>query len=180
MISEAVFTQLIKRIVQLERVVQRQQMRMNNMIREAKVLEVDPATGMAIVDAHGIVSPPIPWLQQAGDVVDWEPPRRDQRMMMFSPNGDMGRGFLLPGGFTEQIGQPYQEGAMFARMIGATKLTGTASGYMVETPTFTIKANVLIEGDVQINGSSLRHNDKNIGSTHTHVTAPPGPPGVPS
>jgi phage baseplate assembly protein gpV len=64
-------------------------------------------------------------------------------------------------------------------MIGDTKLTGTASGYMVETPTFTIKANVVIEGNVDISGANLNHNGKNVGSTHGHVTAPPGPPGPP-
>lgn len=179
MTTDLLWKQLIDRLTSLERLVVRQQMRINNMMREAKVLEVDPSTGLAIVDAHGVVSRPVPWLQQAGDIVDWEPPAVGQRMVMFSPNGDLGRGFLLPGGFTDQVGQPYQEGAMFGRSIGDTKISGTGSGYMVETPTFTIKANVVIEGDVRISGSSLLHNDKNVGSSHRHpesigsITDPP-------
>lgn len=49
----------------------------------------------------------------------------------------------------------------------------------------TITADVQIDGDVKINGafdvdgSSFTHNGKNVGATHGHVTAPPGPPGPP-
>lgn len=177
---DALLARLIDRITQLERIVSRQQMRINNILREAKVLEVDTQNGLAIVDAHGVVSKPIPWLQQAGDIVDWEPPAAGQRMVMLSPNGDVGRAFLLPGGFTEAVGQPYSDGAMFGRQIGGTKLSGSASGYMVETQTFTIKANVVIQGNVDISGGRLTHNGVNVGSSHTHpesigtVTGGPG------
>lgn len=177
---DALIARLVNRITQLETIVSRQGMRINNIMREARVLEVDPHSGLAIVDAQGVISKPIPWLQQAGDIVDWEPPAKDQRMMMFSPNGDIGRAFLLPGGFTEAVGQPYDQGAMFGRQIGGTKLSGSASGYMVETQTFTIKANVVIQGDVDISGGRLTHNGVNVGSTHTHpesigtVTGGPG------
>lgn len=179
MSHDVVWQALMNRITALERLVARQNMRINNMMREASVLEVDPAKGTAVVDAHGIITKGIPWLQQAGDIVDWDPPSVGQRMVMFSPNGDIGRGFLLPGGYTESVGQPYSEGAMFGRTIGGTKITGYGDSYNIETATFTIKGNVVIDGNVTISGSSLTHNGSNVGSTHTHpesigsVTGPP-------
>jgi phage baseplate assembly protein gpV len=174
--SHDVFWQrLIDRITHLERLVVRQNMRINNMIREAKVLEVDPSNGTAVVDAHGIVTKGVPWLQQAGDIVDWEPPSQGQRMMLFSPGGEIARGFLLPGGFTDAAPQPYDQGAMFGRSIGGTKISGSANGYNIETSTFTIKGNVVITGNVDISGANLMHNGKNVGSTHTHTNVEPGP-----
>jgi phage baseplate assembly protein V len=46
-------------------------------------------------------------------------------------------------------------------------------GMTIETGNLSIKAPVAIEG------ATLTHNSKNIGSTHGHVTAPPGPSGPP-
>lgn len=168
MSADHIFDQLIARIQHLERVVERQAVRMNNMIREGKVTDVNYEKGLAIVDAHGIPSKPSPWLQHAGSIVDWEPPAVGQRVVLFSPSGDLGRGFILPGGYTEQTPQPYARGAMFSRTIGGTKITGDGSSYRVETETIVLKANVVIEGNVTITGSELTHNGKNVGSTHVH------------
>ena len=171
---EVLWRQLVQRIEGCERVIARQQSLINNLVREAKVVDVDAANGLAVVDAHGVISKPIPWLQQAGSIVDWEPPAKGQRMVMISPNGDIGRGFLLPGGYTESVPQPYGEGAMFGRHIGATKIYGSDGAYNIETGTFTIKANIVIEGNVRINGASLTHNGKNVGSDHNHTGVMPG------
>lgn len=168
--TESLFRALLKRLEYLERIVSRQTMMINNLIRDANVLDVDLTKGVAIVDAHGI-EVEAPWLQQAGDIVDWDPPSKGQRMMLFSPNGDPGRGFLMPGGYTEKKPQPYHEGEMFARTIGRTKITGSGSGYQVETGTFTIKGNVVIEGNISSQGT-VTNNGKNIGSTHTNAGLP--------
>ena len=42
-----------------------------------------------------------------------------------------------------------------------------------------ITADVEIAGRLDVTGSGLTHNGKNVGSDHGHVTAPPGPPGPP-
>lgn len=175
MSTEVVFGRLINRIEHLERVVQRLSMRANNMIREGKVTEVDYENGLAVVDAHGVISKPIPWLQQAGDIVDWDPPAVGQRMVMFSPTGDIGRGFLLPGGYTDSVRQPHQSGQSWGRNLGGTKIFGDGSSYNVETGTFSIKANVVIEGNVTITGDVLTHNSKNVGHDHTHSGVRSGP-----
>lgn len=62
--------------------------------------------------------------------------------------------------------------------IGDTILA--VSGDLVEiTGKTKIVGDVEIEGAVKITGSSLTHNGKNVGSTHGHVSAPPGSPGPP-
>src|SRR6218665_1800777 len=126
---EVIFARLLNRIAHLERVVSGMARQQNNLIREAKVVEVDFEKGLAVVEAHGVKSEPIPWLQHAGSVVDWEPPKVGQRMVMFSPSGNLARGFLLPGGYTDDVEQPSQEGASFLRQIGDTKLFGSADSY---------------------------------------------------
>jgi phage baseplate assembly protein gpV len=56
----------------------------------------------------------------------------------------------------------------FARLsVGDASITITAGKITIAAP------------QVQIDGSGLRHNDRNIGDDHAHVTAPPGPPGPP-
>lgn len=165
---DALVARLVGRITHLERVVNRMAARQNNLIREGRVLSVDFEKGLAVVEAQGIETQPVPWLQQAGSIVDWEPPAVGQRMVLFSPSGDIGRGFLLPGGYTDQVGQPSQEGASFLRQIGDTKVWGNGNSYNIETGTFTIRGDLLIEGSILI------HNGKNIGHDHLHTGVIPG------
>ncbi len=165
---------LVDRLTFLEQVVERQGSRMNNMIREAKVIEVDVETGTARVDAHGVETDLVPWLQYAGSIVDWDPLSVGQRVMFFSPNGDPAKGFILPGGYTDEAPQPHQEGEMSSRTIGGTKLETRADSHSLETETYRIKANVEIEGNVIIKGNVdfsdgyVKHNGTVIDDTHRH------------
>lgn len=56
---------------------------------------------------------------------------------------------------------------------GAKAVSVVATSVTLEAASITLKGPVAIEGD------SLTHNGKNVGYTHGHVTAPPGPPGPP-
>lgn len=165
---------LLDRIVLLERVVERQATRMNNMIREARVVSVDHQTGTAIVDAHGVETAPVPWIQQAGSIVDWDPPAVGQRMVLFSPCGDLARGFLMPGGYTDDVGQPDNEGEMSSRTVGGTKIETRSDQHMVTTPTFRIKGHLIVEGDVDFSAGHVHHNGKSIGDDHKHGGIVPG------
>lgn len=161
---------LVTRIEALERAASRTQMYLNNLMREGRVLDVDLKKGLAKVDAQGL-EVTAPWLQHAGEVSDWTPLSSDQRVILLSPGGDPGRGFVLPAGFTEKFGQKYSEGAMFARTIGASKMVGTTSGFSFESGEFKIKGNLIIDGDIVSNGS-VTNKGKDIGSTHTNGGAP--------
>lgn len=58
-------------------------------------------------------------------------------------------------------------------IAGAKSVSVQATAITLEAADITFKGNVAIEG------ASLTHNGKNVGDTHGHVTAPPGPPGPP-
>lgn len=90
---------LEKRIEQLDR-------RLNNTLREAKVVEVDAGKGLAKVEAHGLKSGWSPWLARAGDILEWEPPTVGERVMFISPTGEPGQGVILQGGYSNQFPQP--------------------------------------------------------------------------
>jgi phage baseplate assembly protein V len=90
---------LEKRMEQLDR-------RLNNTVREAKVVEIDADKGLVKVEAHGLKSGWSPWLTRAGDIVEWEPPTVGERVVFVSPTGEPGQGFVLQGGYSDQFKQP--------------------------------------------------------------------------
>lgn len=171
------FGVLLKRISFLERVVERQSVRMNSMIREGTVLDVDYSKGLAVVDAHGIPTKPTPWLEPAnGDFAEWTPMAKNQRVMLFSPGGDLGRAFIMPGGYTDEVAQPHQtQGEKFTK-FGGTTFKQSAGGLFIEVggTEFSFTA----AGFYQ-KGGRQDHDGKNVGSTHGHESAPPGVPGPP-
>jgi phage baseplate assembly protein V len=168
---------LVKRIAHLERIVERQTVRMNSMIREGTVTDVDYDKGLAIVDAHGVETKPTPWLEPANsDYTDWTPMAKNQRVMVFSPGGDLARAFILPGGYTDQAAQPHQkQGERFTK-FGDTTFKQTSSGLFINAggTEFSFTA----AGFYQTGGRQ-DHDGKNVGSTHGHESAPPGDPGPP-
>ena len=123
---------LVNSVRQLEKVVNRQEVRLNNMFREGSVKEVDYSKGLAVVDAHGVESKEVPWMEPAGDIVEWTPVSQGQRVMLVSPGGQSGRGFIIPGGYTDSVPQPHTEGATKRIKIGATQHTLSTDGLVLE------------------------------------------------
>lgn len=162
---------LIRRIEQLEQIADRQEVRMNNFIREARVKEVDYENGTAIVDAQGVESFSVPWLEQAGDVVEWNPITAGQRVMLFSPSGDMSRAFIMPGGFTDDVPQPHNKGGEKRVKIGDCVITQSASGLTFEIG--GTKYEFTGDGFTQTGGKQ-KHDGKDVGSTHIHGGVAPG------
>lgn len=171
--ASVLFAGLIERIELLERVIEEMGVKQNNIIREARVVSVDTEKKVAVVEAQGLESIEVPWITQAGTVLDWEPPKEGQRMLLFSPGGNTGRALLLPGGYTDEATHPSSDGNGFGRIIGNTKIFGTGATYDIETDTFTVKANIVFEGDMSLKGNftsegSITNNGKDVGSTHTN------------
>lgn len=177
MSAELVFARLLERIELLERTIESLSVGQNNLIREASVLSVDTEKKVAVVEAQGLESIEVPWVTQAGTVVDWEPPKVGQRMLLISPGGNVGRAVLLPGGYTDDATHPSSDGNGFGRIIGNTKIFGTDGTYDIETNTFTVKANIVFEGNMSLKGDftsvgSMTNNGKNVGSSHTNAGNP--------
>ena len=88
-------------------------------------------------------------------------PRAGQIVGIVNPGGDPRQGVLLRGGFSD-VNPPISQD------LGENR-------FSFGGVTITIAAGkVTIEGDVQVNGSSLRHNAKNVGDTHVHGGVVPG------
>lgn len=168
---ETVFQRLLDRIGTLESTVQRQQVRINNMFREGTVKSVDEKTGTAIVDAHGVESKPSPWLTQAGDINEWTPLSEGQRVVLISPGGDMGRSFIMPGGYTDEVKAPHDAKAQKRVKIGNAVITHSGDGLFIEVGGASFQFTGA--GFEQIGGEQ-KHDGLNVGSTHVHGGVIPG------
>ena len=59
--------------------------------------------------------------------------------------------------------------------VGGSTAVITDGAITGQADTITLTGQITLNGDVQINGSSLQHNGVNVGSTHTHSGVTPGP-----
>lgn len=178
---------LFKKIEQMDRTINQQNVKMNNMFREASVSEVDFDTGLAVVKAHGIESKQVPWMQQAGAVNEWTPLSEKQRVILVSPGGDMGRAFVMPGGYSDQTKAPHNKGAEKRVTIGGAVITHSGQGLNIKiggsTFVFTEEGlNVYVGGTTYSftgdgfmqTGGKQEHDGKNVGSDHKHGGVVPG------
>lgn len=197
---ETMFRRLLDRIDGLERLVSRQSVRINNLLREGQVKSVDCEKGLAVVDAHGVETKMVPWLEQAGDINEWTPPSAGQRVLLASPGGDPGKAVIMNGGYTDETRQPDNRGAHKRVRIGGATVTHSADGWVfevgssrliIEPNRITIHSEEIVisaerlsmqANEVGIVGDSLTHNDRNVGDTHVHGGIFPGPAntGVPA
>lgn len=182
-----IVARVMPRLEQLERVVEKQQTLINNMFREGEVQSVDHPNGRVVAVAHGIETKPISRLEQAGDIVEWNPLSVGQRVIVVAPGGDLGKAFIIPGGFTDQVPQPDNRGAHKRTKIGNSLVTQSAAGLVIEVDgaTFTFSAAGLsveiggtrfdfTAGGFAQGGGKQTHNEKNVGSDHVHGGITPG------
>lgn len=103
------FRLMHKRFQELEGQVESMKRRMNNVVREGQVTKLDAAKGLAEVEANGLPSMMVPWVQRAGSRREWDPPAKGERVIMLSPTGDPGQGLILPGGYSDQFKQNHNK-----------------------------------------------------------------------
>lgn len=80
-----------------------------NVLRPGKVLAVDHDKKLVQVDTGIEPAPWRPWLDHSGSLREWKPPVVGQKVMMFSPSGDIANGFVLAGGFSDQFPAPHDK-----------------------------------------------------------------------
>lgn len=119
------FDQLGRAILSLDKRIEQLDRRLNNIVREAKVLEVDAEKGLVKVEAHGLKSGWMPWVERAGAIREWAPPAKDERVIVLSPTGEPGQGLVLAGGFSDQFKQPSMDAGERLIQIGENKLSMT-------------------------------------------------------
>lgn len=166
---DVVFAKLMARIEDLERVVNQQDRRINEMFREGEILEAfEDGTYEAKFYGDESRTKRIEHPQQAGEISDWVPYSKGQRVLLVNPSGEPGKGFILPAGYTDSFDQPHNKlGEAFRKVGASTDLT--TGGKRVITASL-----IELRGNVHVIGGSLRHNDKNVGDDHTHGGIIPG------
>lgn len=99
--------------------------------------------------------------------------------------GDEGDMVLLPlGNPSQRMGGLSKGDVGLANKFGDRLIVKASGGIEVQAATsVTLKVGgvtlTISDGGIAAEGGRFTHNGVNIGSDHKHVTAPPGPPGVP-
>jgi hypothetical protein len=168
---QRVFSALINRIEQLEGVVNQQDRRISNMMREGTVTEVDHAKGVAKADIGGFETKEIPWAQRAGEIKEWNPVSVGERILVVNPTGEVGNGIIMPGGFSKEFGQNHDQGAQYRQTIGSATITSSGDGLVIVAGgvTFTFNGSGFTQ-----DGGAVTHDGKNIGKDHKHKEVMPG------
>lgn len=158
-----------------------------DLLREGVVIERAGATcRVAIGDLE---SGPLPWLAgRAGDATIWSPPSIGEQVLVLSPEGDLARGIVLPGLYSDAHAAPAEDGSTMlrfgdgtviqydpaARHLNATVPGGSAT---IEAQDIVLLGSVTIMGDVEVGGTLTASGDV-VGSgkslkdhVHTKVQA---------
>jgi phage baseplate assembly protein gpV len=149
------------RIEELER-------RHANLMRPGKVTEVDHAKGLVKVKVGDLDSQWVPWTETAGAIKTWTPPSVGQQVHLFSPSGEPGQGWVMAAGFSDENTQPHDKGAEHKFVIGDTSVFLTGAKAVITA------TDIEFNGKVQVNGTQIKHNTKNIGDDHKHTGVTPG------
>lgn len=147
-----VISQLANRMEELER-------RQANLMRPGVVTEVDLEHALVKVKAGNLPSAWLPWMELAGSIKSWGPPAVGQQVHLFSPSGEPGQGWVLPGGFSDTNPQGHNKAGEYK--LSASRIILAAD-------------EIILDGKVHVTGDELTHRDKNVGDNHKHMGVIPG------
>jgi len=140
------FERLIFRITELER-------RVRNQLRTGRVAEVDYQNARVKVidedgDQHKLTTAWLPWAEVGGQIKSWNPPVKDQQVIVVSPSGEVGQGVVLPAAFSDHHPQPSTSGSEQLVTFGETTVRLTEGEARIISP------KIVLEGDVHLGGDS--------------------------
>ena len=192
-------TDLAFRVGELER-------KLRNVLRPAKVVEVDAAAARVRVD-FGLAdepapSGPLPWLTPAaGGVRVWRAPSAGEQVMVLAPGGEAYPAVALPGIFCDDFPAPETDGRIAAAVFpdgsrvgfdeaGPTLAIEAAEGTAVEitaaegvtvTGDVTVDGDLTVTGDVEAEGHIADENGnmaemRTAYNAHAHPPQAPAPP----
>ncbi|MER9652536.1 phage baseplate assembly protein V [Mesorhizobium sp. M0152] len=152
--------------------------------RTGKVVEVDPAKGLARIEllAKGsngkpFLSPWVPWAEQAAGLAKTHfPPSVGQQVTLSSETGDLADGVIEQSIPSNQNPRPSKAGDEFVLIDNGGVRVSVSGGKLTITCTdFKVGATqTTLDSKLQVNGESLRHNAKEVGDTHLHGGVVPG------
>ena len=162
--------ELAARIAELER-------RFAGSIRHGTVAEVDPAKGRARLDlgestsGGRFLSPWVPYSQVAGALKAHIPPTVGQQLTLLAPGGDWQQAVAVPLAFSDKNPSPSDAGDR--NVITYGNVTLTLADDLVTIAVGGVSFEVTGSG-IEIIGGTIRHDGKNIGSSHIHGGVTPG------
>nr|BFD39969.1 phage baseplate assembly protein V [Pseudomonas sp. FFPRI_1] len=175
------------------------------LIIPCSVIGVDLASArVRVSDGAGWTSAWVRWHSQAaGKARHWRAPSLGEQGVLISPSGEPAQGTFVPGLYGDAGAAPdnrehvevwrFDDGGSLVYdwqakrysislpsgtvsiQVGDSSAVVTDSAITGRADSITLTGAITLNGDVQINGASLKHNGVNVGSTHVHMGVMPGP-----
>lgn len=167
---ETLLVDMIRRTAEIER-------RLDGIVKQGPVAEVDPAAGTVRIRlneagaAEPFLSPPIPYAQLAGALKVHTPPSVGQQMTIVSGAGDFRQGLAVPMTWSDQNAAPSDKADEHVLTFGDVRLDLKADSLTITVGGVTL---AISGSGVAVSGGEVRHDGKNIGSTHKHEDVEPG------
>lgn len=154
------------------------QRRMANLFRIGRVAEVNRTTGRVKVAFQGVTTAWLPWMTgRAGAVKDWNPPSVGEQVVVCSPSGEIGAGFIMPGSinYDDQAAPDSRENVQKITLPagGAYEISVGGMTLVLAGGKLTLNGSIEVTGDVKAGTISLRNH------THVHTAPEPAPTGAP-
>jgi phage baseplate assembly protein V len=172
-------TRLVARVAELER-------KLSNQMRHGTIAEVDNAKqqvrlkfGDGENGGSPYLSPWVPYSQTAGDLKVKTVASVGQQMTLFAPNGDFNQAVAVPMGWSNQNASPSDNAGENALTFGSIRVELRGDELFITAPKLKITAGGHVAefsaAGLTMTGGAIKHDNKNIGSSHTHSGILPGP-----
>lgn len=136
------------------------------------VEQIDPVKGYRLKLGEGPNGPFLsPWYPHPETGKSSIPLKKGQVVGVVNPTGDPRQGFLIRGGYSE--GNPSPNDDMDANIFDDAGVRVSVAGGALQISVGGVTVVISGEG-MTVTGGMVRHDEKNIGSTHTHGGILPG------
>ncbi|CAN1721393.1 Type VI secretion system, phage-baseplate injector [Hyphomicrobium sp. 1Nfss2.1] len=122
------------------------QRRLFNVVRFAKVSQVDhknyriKAIYAKKPDGSPVETPWIRWSTRSGKIKEWSPPSIGEQIMMISPSGNIGvSSWGAPGGFSNSNKQNHDQDGQYKLSVGDTSITVKDGEVLINTKKFRVE-----------------------------------------
>lgn len=127
--------------------------KIGDLIRLGRIASVDLAAGLAEVECGEVTSPPVPWIELAGNFRTWTPPSEGEQVVLICPEADIAGAFILRGLLSNAFPAPASDENHHLHAADGLTIKLTSDGIEIVAPGgIDITADVTITGDVSITG----------------------------
>ena len=185
------FDRLLRAFLDLKHEVAELRHQAANSFKPAVVHETDGKKGYRLkygegADGKPILSPWHPHPEAGGALKTWFPMTEGEIVYALHPSGDARQGYILRGGFSDQNKQPSEKTDENVVTFGKFRMVMAESGVVMsfdEKNSISLGSKITLKvGDLSyelgsdhvLKGGKVKHENKDIGSTHKHGGVEPG------